>query len=141
MLRKFKPRRETASKKSHSEIAGLIERGEFKKAYRHCRENGYRLDAFQDSLTKMGRRMFYSRPGELVSLIRRYEIDVGYDIQSILRSQLSLKDYHGFLKNVHRCRLLGDFESEVEQAINCLNRTEEAQAWRGKFQGKCNKKH
>ena len=78
--------------------------------------------------------MFYSSPGELVSLVYKHGIDVGYDIQSILRSQLSLKDYHGFLKNVHRFKLLNDFRPEVEYAINSLNRTEEAQAWRVKFQ-------
>ena len=133
-MREFKPRRERGSEKSYAEIAAIIESGDFKRAYRHCRESDYPLDSFQDSLAKMGRRMLYSRPGELVSLIYKYEIDVGYDIQSILRSQLSLKDYHGFLKNVHRFRLLNDFGPEVEYAINSLNRTEEAQVWRVKFQ-------
>ena len=71
LLREFKPRRESGSEKGYSEIAALIERGDFKRAYRHCRESGYRLDSFQDSLTKMGRRMFYSRPGELVSLVQQ----------------------------------------------------------------------
>lgn len=132
LLREFKPRRETG-KGSLSEIAELIEAGEFKKAYRYCRENGYRLDAFQKSLAKMGRKMFYSRPGELASLILRYRIDVGYDIRCILRSQLNLKDYHGFLKNVHRFHLVKEFEPEVEHAMSCLNRPEEAQAWRRKF--------
>ena len=134
MLREFKPRRENGGAKSHSDIAALIESGDFKRAYRYCRENGHPLDSFRDSLTKMGRRMLYSSPGELVSLINRYGIDVGCDIQSILRSQLSLKDYHGFLKNVHRFRLLSDFGPEVEHAIRSLNRTEEARAWRVKFQ-------
>ena len=133
-MKEFKPRRGSRSEKNYSEIVALFESGDFKRAYRLCRENGYHLDSFQDSLTKMGRRMLYSRPGELVSLIHKYGIDVGYDIQSILRSQLSLKDYHGFLKNVHRFRLLNDFGAEVEHAINSLNRTEEARAWRMKFQ-------
>ena len=135
MLREFNPRRESGSEKQYSEIAARIESGDFKRGYRLCRENGYRIDSFHDPLTKMGRRMFFSRPGELVSLIHKYGIDVGYDIESILRSQLGLKDYHGFLKNVHRLRLLDNFGPEVEHAIDSLNRTEEAEAWRLKFQG------
>ena len=78
--------------------------------------------------------MFHSRPGELLSLIHKYGVDVGYDPQSILRSQFNRNDYHGFLKNVYQFRMLDNFKSEVEEAISNLKRVEEAQSWRTKFE-------
>ena len=121
-----------------AEIEALFEKGNFKRAYRLCRENGYQLDSFQDSLIKMGRKMYYSRPAELASLVHKYNINIGYDLPSILRSQLNLRDYHGFLKNVQRFGLLGEFKVEAEDAINNLKRAEEAQSWRVKFEAMSN---
>ncbi len=134
MFKEFKPKQRGGESIGHVEIEALFEKGDFKRAYRYCRENGYQLEVFQDSLIKMGRKMYYSRPGELASLVHRYNINVGYDLPSILRSQLKLRDYHGFLKNVQRSGLLGDFKAEVQDAINNLTREEEAQSWRVKFE-------
>ena len=137
MFKEFKPK-QRGKKLGYAEIEALFKKGDFKRAYRYCRENGFQLDSFQDSLIKMGRRMYYSRPAELASLIHEYNINVGYDLPSILRAQLNLKDYHGFLKNVHRFGLLAEFKVEVEDAISNLKREEEAQSWRVKFQAMSN---
>ena len=134
MLREFKPKQQSPIGKGPVEIAALLEKGDFKRAYRHCRQNGYKIENFSGSLSKMGRKMVHSRPGELASLVYSYKIDVGYDISFILQSQLNLKDYHGFLKNVYRFGLSDDFRSEVQTAIDSLNREEEARSWRAKFQ-------
>lgn len=134
MVEEFKPARQNRNDVAFSEIEALFERGDFHKAYRYCREGGYRLEMFSNSLAWMGRRMFRSRPGELMSLIHRYGIDVGYDIALLLRSQLELKDYHGFLKNVHRFQMYAGFVAEVQDAIGNLKRAEEAQSWRVKFE-------
>ena len=133
MLREFKPLREERGHIDRSEIAGLFERGDFKKAYNYCRQMGFQLNDFSDSLSVMGRRMFHSRPAELLALIYKYRIDADYDIAGLLRSQLKLNDHHGFLKNVHRLGLFTDFAPEVKDAISKLKREEEAQAWRRKF--------
>ena len=133
MLREFKPLRAQRGHSDRSEIAGLFESGEFKKAYKYCRQMGFELDDFSDSLNVMGRKMFHSRPGELLALIYKYRIDAGYDIVGLLKSQLSLNDHHGFLKNVHRFGLFTDFAPEVEVAISSLKREKEAQAWRDKL--------
>ena len=134
MFKEFKPKQQDQKDVGYDEIEALFEKGDFKKAYRYCLQKGYQLDSFSDSLAKMSRKMYHSRPGALASLIYKYEIDVGYDIPSILRSQLRLNDYHGFLKNVYRFRMFDDFKSEVEDAINSLKRAEEAISWRVKFE-------
>ena len=133
MLKEFKPQKKPPKILNISQIKKLFEKGEFKQAHRCCKQMGYQLDDFSDSLKKMGRTMFYSRPGELLSLIHKYGIDVGCETRSILRSLLNQKDYHGFLKNVDRFKMHNNFKSEVEEAISNLKRPEEAQAWRRKF--------
>lgn len=135
MFKQFRPKQRSPRDVGPSEIATLFEKGDFKRAYRHCRDGGYQLDAFSSSLIKMGRRMYYSRPAELASLIYKYKINVGLDVSTILKSQFAKRDHHGFLKNVHRFGLLGDFKAEVEEAISSLSRPEEAQSWRAKFEG------
>ena len=133
MLREFKPKRHEPGRIEPHELAALFEKGEFRKALSHCRKMGYSLDEFSESLTKMAKNMIGPRPGELLALIHKHKIDVGYDVQAILRSQFRIRDYHGFLKNVHRFKAHGDFESEIETAISNLSRPEEAEAWRTKF--------
>lgn len=133
MLKEFKPKEKPQKALNISEIELLLKKGKFKQAYRHCCQMGYQLDRF-DSFRKMCRRMFHSRPGELLSLIHKYGVDVGYDPQSILRSQFNRNDYHGFLKNVYQFRMLDNFKSEVEAAISNLKRAEEVQSWRTKFE-------
>ena len=133
MLREFKPKRKEPARIESHEIAALFEKGEFRKALAHCRKMGYSLDEFSESLTKMAKNMIGPRPGELLALVHKHNIEVGYDVQAILRSQFRIRDYHGFLKNVHRFEAHGDFESEIETAISNLTRPEEAEAWRTKF--------
>ena len=133
MLREFKPKRNEPGRIEPHEIAALFEKGEFRKALAHCRRMGYSLDEFSESLAKMAKKMIGPKPGELLALLHKHKIDVGYDVPAILRSQLRIGDYHGFLKNVHRFKVYGDFESEVETAISNLTRSEEAEAWRTKF--------
>ena len=135
MFKQFRPKPRSPRDVGTSEIAALFEKGDFKRAYRHCRDAGYQLDTFSASLVKMGRRMYYSKPGELASLVHKYKINVGIDVSTILKSQFAKRDHHGFLKNVHRFGLLDDFKAEVEEAINSLSRSEEAQSWRAKFEG------
>ena len=77
--------------------------------------------------------MIGPRPGELLALVHKHRIDVGYDVLAMLKSQFRIRDYHGFLKNVHRFEAYWEFESEVETAILSLARSEEAEAWRIKF--------
>lgn len=133
MLREFKPVQPAQRKVTREEVGVLFAKGEFKQAYRFCRENGWSLSEFSSSLTKMGRLMFHSRPGELASLVFKYRVDVGYTITSILKAQFARKDYHGFLKHVHQFNLFEDLKPEVHQAIGQLKREEEAQSWRKKF--------
>ena len=133
MFKEFKPKKPELKDITFVEIESLFKKGDFKTAYRHCRANNYQLECFSDALVSMGRRLYHSRPGELLSLIHKYGINVGFDIPSILREQLKLKDYHGFLKNVHRFGLLDAFKLEIQDAINNLRRPEEAQSWRVKF--------
>ena len=141
MLREFKPKRNEPNDIEPHEVAALFERGEFKKALTHCRRMGYPLDDFRESLGKMARKMIGPRPGELLALIHKYNIDVGYDVPAILRSQLRIKDVHGFLKNVHRFEAHEAFELEIETAISTLTRPEEAAAWRAKFARMSSKRH
>ena len=134
MLREFKPKQQSAANKGPDEIAKLFENGHIKQALRLCRQKGYQAQMFSDSLHKMARKMVHSRPGELASLLYKYKLDVGYDISFILKSQYDLRDYHGFLKNVHRYGVSADFKSEVMTSINSLRREEEARSWRVKLQ-------
>lgn len=133
MLREFKPKREERNDIKSRDIGDLFEKGEFKKGLAHCRKMGYSLDDFSESLTRMAKGMIGPRPGELLALVHKYKINVGYDATTILRSQFRIRDYHGFLKNVHRFNAYRGFESEVETAISNLTRPEEAEAWRIKF--------
>ena len=133
MFKEFKPKKPDLKDITFVEIESLFKKGDFKTAYRHCRANNYQLECFSDALVSMGRRLYHSRPGELLSLIHKYGINVGYDIPTILREQLKLRDYHGFLKNVHRFGQLDAFKLEVKDAINNLSRPEEAQTWLMKF--------
>ena len=133
MLREFKPKRQEPDDIEPHEIGALFEKGEFKKALAYCRKMGYSLDEFSESLARMAKKMIGPRPGELLALIHKHKISVGYDVPTILRSQFRIKDYHGFLKNVYRLEQYEEFESEVETAISSLTRFEEAEAWRAKF--------
>ena len=133
MLREFKPKRNERDDIETHEIAALFETGEFRKALAHCRRMGYSLDEFSESLARMAKKMIGPRPGELLALVHKHKIDVGYDVPAILRSQFRIRDYHGFLKNVHRFKAHEEFESEVETAISNLTRSEEAESWRDKF--------
>ena len=133
VLREFKPKREERDAIEPHEIGALFEKGEFRKALAHCRKMGYPLDEFSESLAIMAKKMIGPRPGELLALVHRHKINVGYDVPAILRSQFRIRDYHGFLKNVYRFKAYGEFESEIETAISNLSRSEEAEAWRTKF--------
>ena len=133
MLREFKPKSKEPDDIEPHDIAALFERGEFRKALAHCRKMGYSLEEFPESLARMAKKMIEPRPGELLALIHKHEIDVGYDVRSILRSQFRIRDYHGFLKNVHRFKAHEEFKLEIETAISNLTRLEEAEAWRAKF--------
>ena len=133
MLKEFRPKGNEPDRIEPHEIAALFEKGEFRKALAHCRKMGYSLDEFSESLAKMGKKMIGPRPGELLALVHKHSIDVGYDVPAMLRSQFRIRDYHGFLKNVHRFEAYWDFETEVENAISSLARSEEAEAWRIKF--------
>ena len=133
MLREFRPKRQERDDIEPHEIAALFEKGEFRKALAHCRKMGYPLDDFSESLALMAKKMIGPRPGELLALIHKHKINVGYGVPAILRSQFRIRDYHGFLKNVHRFEAHEEFELEVEAAISNLSRFEEAEAWRTKF--------
>ena len=133
VLREFKPKREERDDMEPHEIGALFEKGEFRKGLAHCRKMGFPLDEFPESLAIMAKKMIGPRPGELLALIHKYKINVGYDVPAILRAQFRIRDYHGFLKNVHRFKAYGEFESEIEIAISNLTRSEEAEAWRTKF--------
>lgn len=133
MLREFKPKRNERDGIEPREIAAMFEKGEFRKALGHCRRMGYSLDEFSESLAIMAKKMIGPRPGELLALIHKHKINVCYDVPAILRAQFNIRDYHGFLKNVHRFKAYGEFESEVETAISNLTRSEEAEDWRTKF--------
>ena len=94
---------------------------------------GFSLDGFSESLAIMAKKMIRPRPGELLALIHRHKINVGYDVPANLRSQFRIRDYHGFRKNVYRLNQYEEFESDVETAISNLTKFEEAEAWRPKF--------
>ena len=133
MLREFKPNRDDRDDIEPGEIAALFEKGQFKKALGYCRKMGFPLDAFSEPLSRMAKKMLGPRPGELLALIYKHKIDVGYDVSVILRSQLRIRDYHGFLKNVYRFKAHAEFEPEVEAAIANIARPIEAESWRIKF--------
>ncbi len=133
VLREFKPKREERDDMEPHEIGAIFEKGEFRKALAHCRKMGFPLDEFSESLAIMAKKMIGPSPGELLALIHKHKINVGYDVPAILRAQFRIRDYHGFLKNVHRFKAHGEFESEIEIAISNLTRSEEAEAWRTKF--------
>ena len=133
MLREFKPNRNERDDIEPHEIAALLEKGEFKKALGYCRKMGYSLEEFSEPLSRMAKKMLGPRPGELLALIYKHKIDVGYDVSAILRSQLRIRDYHGFLKNAYRFKAHAEFEPEVEVAISNIARPVEAEAWRAKF--------
>lgn len=133
MFREFKPTQLPRTDASREEVEALFAKGAFKRAYRYCREYGWPIDEFSEAIAKMARLMFHSRPGELVSLVTKYEIDVGYPLTSILKALLVRRDYHGFLKHVHNLGMHEEFESEVNEAVSQLKREEEAQSWRMKF--------
>ena len=133
MLREFKPRGNRPDDIEPQVIAALFEKGEFKRALGYCREMGYVLDEFSESLSTMGKRMLRPKPGELLALVYKHKIDVGYDVPTILRSQFRIRDYHGFLKNVHRFKAHAEFEAEIKTAILSLARPAEAATWRNKF--------
>ncbi len=133
MLREFKPKKGERENIEAHEIAALFEEGEFKQGFRYCRRLGLSLNEFSEALAIMAKQMIRSRPGELLGLIHKHQITVGYDVSAILESQYRIRDYHGFLKNVHRFKALREFEAEVETAISNLTRREEAEAWRTKF--------
>ena len=135
MLKEFKPRQ--IPPLSRDAIGQLFRKGDFHNAVKQCKKAQYPLEDFQNEIESGVHKLMVShRPGEALSFIYQYGVSSQHDIRRLLLTTFDINDYHGFLKNALRFKMLAGFEDQIELAIDNLRekgRTDEAQAWQKKF--------
>jgi hypothetical protein len=132
MIKEFKPTQDSEYFDEAS-IIQLIEKGELSKAMKICNKNKLSIKKYSQYFEKGVNRLILShRTSELLSFIFNYPDILQVNKIEILKTTITHRDYHGFLKNCHRFKIHTELKSEIDLALSKL-RPEEAIAWSNKF--------
>ena len=113
-----------------SDIMDLLRRGQLAKALRIARSIGFEIP--QQDIDIVAKAMFHSgRAGELLALIGKVDVKLPFDINSLLIRAFKAKDYHSFLKQIHRLGMASYHKVRIRSAIVGIEKTAplEANAW------------
>lgn len=122
---------------NQAEVKDLLRKGHLRKAIRKARVAG--IDIPQKEIDSAAIAMFRKgQAGGLLSMIGKVDLTLPYDVKSLLVRSFELRDYHTFLKQVHRLGKAGHHRMRIKYAINAIDRTapREAGDWRRKFGAK-----
>ncbi len=118
----------------NSEIIEALRKGQLEKALRKARAAGTvvcqaEIDGAAKAMLRMG------RAGALLAMVGKVDVCLPFDIETLLCRTYEAKDYHTFLKQVHRLGLAEEQQRRVQAAIEAVQRKapREAMAWRRKF--------
>ena len=129
---RLQPHVETVTK-----VDDLFRRGELVKAVRLGRRLRVPDEVMRTKTLAAARAMYYRcLPGVLLSAVFSLQVDVGYDVATLLRRAYECHDYHGFLKQAERFRVGKEFSDEARGAIEKLEeqgQVAQASAWRRKL--------
>lgn len=115
---------------SESEIKELLRKGHLKKAIRKARVAGYVIP--QENIDTIATAMFRAgRAGELLGMIGKVNVKLPYDATSLLICAFEARDYHNFLKHVHRLGITAQHGERIKEAIKSIeqNAPSEANVW------------
>lgn len=118
-------------------IRRFFQQGDFRKAVAECQRAGRPLGEFQADLEQGAQRLVTSRrAGIVLEFMDKYNLRVQYDLAALLQAVFDAGDYHGFLKNIHRFRVVDGFEQEIGASVAALTEkghSADAQAWQNKI--------
>jgi hypothetical protein len=117
-----------------TEITDLLRQGKLAKALRKARAAGFVIP--QEEIDATAKTMFRGKlAGPLLAMIGQSDINLPFDITTLLIRTFEVGDHHTFLKQAHRLRVTAGIESQIQEAITAIERRApiEANAWRHKF--------
>lgn len=133
----LKPQQDASVPAVREKIRRLFQQGEFQKAVAECHQAGCPLGQFQAEWEQGAQRLVTTRrAGVVLDFMHKYNLRAQYEIRALLQAVFQAGDYHGFLKNVHRFKVLDDFENEIAASVAALTdkgHSADAQAWERKI--------
>jgi hypothetical protein len=119
------------------EIDRLFRKGELIRARKLCARLGFPLSDFQSSIEAGARKQYNAHQAGLVlTFMHDTGMAVGIDALTLLKAMFALNDYHGFLKQAHRFKIVAGIEAEIDAAIQRLiekKQVADAEGWRRKL--------
>src|ERR1700722_10038842 len=92
-----------------ADIKRFLDEGRLAVGLRNARSVGFEIS--QHDIDAVAMRMFRAgKIGELLSLSRIPDLHLPIDVRTLLRECFDLRDYHTFLKQVHRLGLADLFQ-------------------------------
>lgn len=123
---------------ARDEIRRCFQQGDFQKAVFECQQAGCPLGQFQADVEQGAHRLVTSRrAGVVLDFMHKYNVRVQYELPALLQAVFEAGDYHGFLKNIHRFKIVDGFEQEIGVSVAALTEkghAADAQAWQRKIQ-------
>lgn len=140
MFKDFRPKlqpKPTTQPASRDEVERLFRKGELLKAAKLCGRLRLPLSAFQPFIEAGAKKMYHAhQPGLVLSFIHETGINVGIGICTLLKAMFALNDFHGFLKQAYRFKVVAGIEAEIDTAIkNLIDKKQlaDAEGWRRKL--------
>ena len=119
---------------NQAQIREDLQKGHLKKALRKARATGLAIP--EQDIEAIVKEMFRSgRAGELLAMIGKVEIEIPYDVSTLLSRAFDVGDYHNFLKHVDRLGIANEHRERIREAIGSIKSKAplEASAWERKF--------
>jgi hypothetical protein len=140
VFKDFRPKlqqKDSTPSVTREEIEHRFRKGELLKAAKFCAQLGFPLSDFKASIEAGARKLYHAHQAGLVlSFVHDTGMSVGMDTLNLLKAMFEVKDYHGFLKQAYRFKLIAGIEREVDDAIEKLidkKQVTDAEGWRRKF--------
>jgi len=117
-----------------TDVVRALRRGQLGRAVRIAKAAGTVVS--QPEIDETAKRLFDAgRSGELLALVGSMEVSLPFDAETLLVRTFEARDYHTFLKQVHRLGVAEQHRNRIQASIEALQRRapSEASAWRRKL--------
>jgi hypothetical protein len=123
---------------SYESVAVLFASGDLIRGAKQCARVRAEFSDFTAEIREGAKLLLYrGQAGYILSFIRKYRVDTGFDIAFLLGKMLESGDNEtNFLKHVHQFRHESLFRTAVGEAILCLREKKQngsASAWERKM--------
>ena len=117
-----------------SDVMDMLRKGQLAKALRKARAAGIEIRQ-QDIDTAITAMFHAGRAGELLAIAGKMDVTLPYDVCTLLIRTFEARDYHTFLKQVHRFGVASEHEDRIDEAISVVAQRapSEASGWRIKL--------